>query len=212
MTTLIVLHGFTQNGTQLGSHLAPLLTRLPASLTVRTPDAPHPCSEAGLKRLASMLGSDGWPAPHLCWWDATDDGSVYRGFEQSRDLIAGLVHEAPGPVGLLGFSQGAILTAALGALSARGEFPALQFVAMVAGRKPRAAALAPLFDAPLLLPSLHVWGSRDAFSAHVQTLVECFAPAQREEVCWDGPHLVPTYGPGADAIVDFLTRQAKRPT
>jgi predicted esterase len=208
MTTLIVLHGFTQNGAQLGEHLAPLLKRLPASLQVHFPDAPHPCSEAGLKRLARMLGSETWPGPHLCWWDATDDGSVYRGFEQSLELIRARVEQAPGPVGLLGFSQGAIMAASLAALAARGAFPALHFVALVAGRKPRAAALAPLFDPTLSVPSLHVWGARDPFNTQARPLLECFAPERREEVSWDGPHLVPTYGPGADAIVDFLTRQA----
>jgi hypothetical protein len=78
---------------------------------------------------------------------------------------------------------------------------------MVAGRKPRALALQPLFEPPLTLPSLHVWGARDPFGPNAETLVPLFTPEKRELLRWDGPHVVPTYGPGADGIVDFITRQ-----
>lgn len=206
MTTLIVLHGFRQNAAHLSEHLAPLCARLPHALSVVVLDGPHTCSEASLTRLAPFLGRDN-PQPHLCWWDATDDGREYRGFEQSLAYVRAQVEAAPGPVGVLGFSQGAGFAASLAALAAHGSFPALQFVVLAAGRKPRALALLPLFEAPLTIPSLHVVGTRDPSLAYADRLAECFAPGQRELARWDGPHVLPTRGPGADAIVSFVTRQ-----
>jgi predicted esterase len=206
MSSLIVLHGFRQNGAHLHEHLRPLRTRWPESLQLEVPDGTRTCSPASLSRLAPMLGR-GNPEPHLCWWDATDDGSEYRGYEASRDLLHELLERAARPRGILGFSQGAGLCAIACALSGRGEFPALDFAIVVAGRKPRATALAPLFDTPVALPSLHVMGTRDPSLPYSERLAECFAPERREIARWDGPHVLPTYGPGADAIEDFVTRQ-----
>jgi dihydrofolate reductase len=154
-----------------------------------------------------MLGG-ATPAPHLAWWDSTDDGRLYRGWEDSLELLRRLA-ERDSPVGLLGFSQGAIVAAALTALAESGAFPALRFAVLVAGRKPRAELLQPLFTRPLLTPSLHVWGERDAFGqTESAKLVTHFDASRREVASWPGPHLVPTHGPGADAIVDFIVRHA----
>jgi len=202
---LLILHGFTQNGAVLRRHLAPLLGQLPAQLTCAFPDAPHACSEAGLARLQSMLGGL-QTAPHLSWWNATDDGRLYRGWETSLSLLRASVAEGES-FGVLGFSQGAIVAAALSALAVRGEFAMPQFVALVAGRTPRADALKPLFDSVLSVPSLHVWGERDVMAREeAPKLVDKFDPATREVVCWDGPHVLPTFGPGADAILSFVRK------
>jgi predicted esterase len=205
MTTLIALHGFRQNGAHLSSHLTRLVARLPAHVRVEAPDGPHHCSPASLARLAPVLGRDN-PEPHLCWWDATDDGREYRGFAHSRERVRALIEQHGEPAGLIGFSQGAILAATLAALAQRGEFPALRFVVLVAGRRPRAEALTPLFDVPLALPSLHVMGARDPSTPFSEKLFECCLEGARELARWDGPHVVPTYGPGADAIVAYITR------
>ncbi|HEX6240107.1 MAG TPA: hypothetical protein VFZ61_04415 [Polyangiales bacterium] len=210
MTSLIVLHGFRQNGAHLHAHLGPLRARLPESLQIHVPDGTRTCSPASLARLAPMLGRDN-PEPHLCWWDATDDGSQYRGYEASRELLHTLLERAARPRGILGFSQGAGLAAIAAALARRGEFPALDFVVLAAGRKPRATALAPLFDTPVTLPSLHVMGTRDPSLPYSERLAVCFAAELCEVARWDGPHVLPTRGIGADAIVEFVTRQLTGP-
>jgi hypothetical protein len=82
-------------------------------------------------------------------------------------------------------------------------------VALVAGRIPRAAALKPLFDVALSLPSLHVWGERDLMArSEAPKLVERFTAETREAVHWDGPHILPTFGPAADAIVAFIRKHS----
>ena len=53
---------------------------------------------------AADVGARAAPPPYLSWWNATDDGRVYRGWDESRAQLAALA--AQGPFGVLGFSQG----------------------------------------------------------------------------------------------------------
>lgn len=206
--TLIALHGFTLNGALMRETLSPLSARLPADVVVECPDGPRECSEQSVGRMQQLFGV-ATPAPHRCWFDSSDDGLEYRGFDLTRQTVAGLVESSPGPVGLLGFSQGAICAAALSALSVHGQFPKVSFVVLVAGRTPRAADIAPLFSQPLPLPSLHVWGTRDVITGpHSEALVEHFDAASRQVVQWPGPHTLPTRGAAADALVEFITERA----
>jgi predicted esterase len=206
-STLIALHGFTQNGSVLREMLAPLAQRLP-SLPFEHPDGPNPCSPASVERMHQLLGGTPQP-PHLCWFDATDDGRQYHGFDKTKAELSALIEQRSGRVGLLGFSQGAICGASLAALSAHGRFPKLDFVVLVAGRVPRSDEIAPLLATPIAIPSLHIRGERDAIAkGHVEKLADCFEAATRTSVIWPGPHIVPTRGEGADAIVRFLEKYA----
>lgn len=202
--TLIGLHGFTLNGALMRETLAPLVARLPEDVVVECPDGTRPCEEASVLRMQQLFGVT-TPAPHQCWFDSSADGLEYRGFERTKETVAALAEASVHPVGLLGFSQGAICAAALTALSAHGQFPKLDFVVLVAGRTPRAADIAPLFERPLTVPSLHVWGQRDVITGpHSESLVGRFDVATRRVVQWSGSHTIPTRGEGADAIVEFI--------
>jgi predicted esterase len=144
--------------------------------------------------------------PYLCWWDASDDGRVYNGWEASREHLRSVV-EANGVPGILGFSQGAAVAAAVAALSARGEFPPIAFAILVAGRKPRSDVLGPLFETPVAVPSLHVWGEKDPLSVPGSDgLFEAFEPTTREKHVWAGSHAVPTRGEAATRVVEFAKR------
>lgn len=208
-TRLIALHGFTQNGALMKAALEPLAARLPAHVQLECPDGPNPCSESSVDRMYQFLGGARQPPPYLCWFDATDDGRQYRGFDATKHQLAELIAARGGRVGLLGFSQGANYTASLAALSMHGRFPRLDFVILVAGRVPRADEVTPLLEEPLALPSLHIRGERDPIAkGHVEALAERFDPAARQLVTWPGPHVVPTRGEGADAIVRFIEQHA----
>lgn len=189
---VIALHGYTQRGAVLADALAELT--LPAGSELVCPDAPFACDPKK------------HPAGALTWWKATDDGSEYHGWETTRDLLRTWLAESPGPTAILGFSQGAMVAAAACAWSLAGEIPRVKCAVMVAGTVPRAVALRPLFQAPVDVPSLHVWGQRDPHAKTARVLAELFVNAEMRE--WDGPHVMPTRGPGAVAIVDFLGRQA----
>jgi pimeloyl-ACP methyl ester carboxylesterase len=208
MAKLIVLHGYTMNAAAMRAHLGGLVPLLEREFDLVFVDAPHACSEAGVDRLYSMWKTPRLPPPHLMWWESTADGREYRGWEETRELIRAAM--AGGDVGFLGFSQGAILSAAVAALAEHGQMPPVRFAILVAGRPPRADVFEPVLTRPLRTPSLHVWGAADTMATGIsEELSQRFDPTAREVVVWDGDHRVPTSGEGADAILRFVRKHAK---
>ena len=203
-TTLLAFHGFSLNGARMQAQLAALTPGLPEELAVVCPDAPHSCELESVDRLYQRWGIARLPPPYLNWWNATDDGREYRGWEATREFVKELLlHYAP--VGILGFSQGGILATAIAALSHAGELPAIRFAVIVAGGPPRAQIIKPFLATNIAVPSLHIWGERDSIAASAApAALECFDPATREQMIWPGAHSVPPTGPGALAIVNFV--------
>ncbi len=193
MTPVLLLHGYTMNGTSFAADLAPLFAE--TSLLPVPLDAPFACAPG-----STLL--DRRP-PHHTWWRATDDGAVYEGWEEARDTVARALTAHPGAA-VLGFSQGAMLAALVAAWSSRGVVPLVARVVLVAGRRPRAEALQSWFSAPIAVPSLHVAGARDPMAPFAPELARCFVDAV--ELSWGGPHVVPTRGPAAEQLRAFLDR------
>jgi pimeloyl-ACP methyl ester carboxylesterase len=206
-SALLSLHGFTMNGSGLRRILGGLEARLAESVELVFPDAPHTASEASVAALAERMGGPRAAPPNLEWWNSSDDGRNYQGWQASRDRLRQEVERHPA-AGLLGFSQGAAVAAAIAALSCQGAFPPLRFVVLVAGFTPRALDLQPFFATPLELPSLHVWGEADAFAKHGPGLAERFDSRTRQVVTWPGGHNVPTRGNAADVLVEFVRSHA----
>ena len=196
MPTLLALHGQTLNGAHMRRELAHL-EKLGVELVC--PDAPNPCAPDLVERLYTIWDSPRQPPPHCAWWDASDDGRTYRGWEATRDLLAPILER--GPVGIIGFSQGAILATALAALAEHGHSPRIEYVILIAGRTPRADVFAPYLREPLRTRSLHIWGETDALVGDTsKELVDRFDPATRTVVTWPGGHHIPATGPAAEAI------------
>jgi hypothetical protein len=199
---LLALHGQTLNGAYMRRELAQL-EQLGVELVC--PDAPHVCADGVVDRLYAVWDQPRQPAPYCAWWDASDDGRTYRGWDATLDSIVPLLDD--GPLGILGFSQGAILATALAALSQHGQLPPIAYVILVAGRAPRADVITPYLSEPLRTRSLHVWGENDQLSRDAsRDLVERFAPETRTVATWDGAHTLPTSGTAAaNAIAHFVT-------
>jgi pimeloyl-ACP methyl ester carboxylesterase len=206
---VLVLHGYTMNG-RFGASVAQMLKPLGEDVRVVSPDAPLECSEAAVTRFYEGTGVRRGAGPHLTWWRASDDNSVYEGWDASRALIERTVSEHA-IVGVIGFSQGAMVASACAALAARGELPGLRFAILVAGRVPRAHAMRSWFERPIELESLHVWGERDPFSAEAAPeLVRHFAKSSRQEFVWAGAHSFPTSGPAAEVMREFVRAHLDR--
>jgi len=206
--TLLVFHGITMNGEVMREALASLATALKPKVRLVCLNAPHTCSTATVEAMYRGWTGPAPSPPHLCWWNASEDGLDYRGWEENRDLVREAL-DRYAPVSILGFSQGAILAAAVAALSCSGELPAVHGAILMAGRKPRAAQLQAAFIEPVAMPSLHVWGERDTLTAqYCEELVECFSAPEREVVRWPGGHQVPTSGAAHEAIVRFVLEHA----
>jgi len=214
-TTLIALHGFTMNGAGLRYMLEDLMPPLADVVRWVFPDAPHTASPESALGIAALLGVFRAKPPNLEWWNASEDGRTYNGWDTTRESLRSIVEREAalggGRVGVFGFSQGAAVAAALAGLSEQGAFPKLDFAVLVAGFVPRADAIAPLFAVPLRIPSLHVWGSSDSFARHAPALRDRFAPETRAELEWPGRHVVPTSGAPAEALIDFVRRHSADP-
>jgi len=206
MHKLIILHGHTMNAAVMREHLGALVPLLERELELDFIDAPHVCSEASVDRLYSVWKTPRLAPPYLMWWDSTDDGREYRGWEQTCERLRAAM--TGNEVGILGLSQGAILGCAVAALSEHGELPPIRFAILVAGRTPRADVLQPFLKGTLRTPSLHLRGRADSMVpiATSEELAGRFDQATREFVVWDGGHRVPTSGEGADAIVRFVRK------
>jgi predicted esterase len=208
-TTLVALHGYTLNGARMRGQMGELVGALAPYVDLFFPDAPHTCDPASVDRFYGTLDAPRFPPPHLSWWEASDDGKTYGGWERTEQAAQSWVRGASA-LGVLGFSQGAMLAATIAALSSAGAFPPVRFVVLVAGRKPRALAMQPLFETPIRIPSLHVVGDADRLTGpHASALVEHFDAQTREVHRWRGPHMIPTRGPAATAIVDFIRRHTE---
>jgi len=206
--TLLVFHGFTMNGEVMLAALGPLVSALAPKVNVVSLNAPHACSEESVQRMYEGSKVRPLPPPYRRWWDATDDGLHYRGWEETRDLVREAL-DRYAPASILGFSQGGILAAAVAALAQSGELPPAHSAVLIAGRKPRDARLQAAFMDPIALPSLHVWGERDTLTGqYCQELVQHFSPETREIAIWPGGHVVPTRGPAYDAILRFVLEHA----
>ena len=206
--TLLVFHGFTMNGEVMRSALEPLAKALEPEIHLVCLNAPHTCSAATVERMYCGSSEASLSSPHLCWWNASDDGLEYQGWQETRDLVREAL-DRYAPASVLGFSQGGILAAAVAALSRGGELPPIRAAVLIAGRKPRAAQLQAAFIEPVAVPSLHVWGERDNLTGqYCEELVGCFDATEREVVRWPGGHVVPMLGPAFDAIVRFVRGHA----
>ena len=206
--TLLAFHGFTMNAELMSDALGPLVAALEPHVRVVCLNAPHACSQTTVERMYQGSPAKPLPPPHLSWWNASDDGLEYRGWEETRDLVREAL-DRYAPASILGFSQGGILAAAVAALAQARELPHVHCAVLIAGRTPRAANLQAAFMDPILVPSLHVWGERDTVTGqYCQALAEHFSATQREIATWPGGHSVPTSGPAYDAIVRFVLEHA----
>ncbi|HEY4104697.1 MAG TPA: hypothetical protein VGM44_12440 [Polyangiaceae bacterium] len=206
--TLLALHGFTMNAEVMHSALGPIVHALEPRVKTICLNAPNSCSEDSIARMYAGRERERLPAPYLRWWDASDDGLEYRGLEATLEVVREAL-ERYEPASILGFSQGGILAAAIAALSQHGELPQIHSAVLIAGRTPRAARLRAALIDPIAVPSLHVWGERDAItSQYSSALVEHFAQKEREVCLWPGGHSIPKSGPGFDAIVRFVLEHA----
>ncbi|KAL6760730.1 serine hydrolase FSH [Haematococcus lacustris] len=99
--------------------------------------------------------------------------------ERSMAAITTVMQEQGPFDGVVGFSQGAIMAAAVTGLQAAGlalqHLPRLKFCVLYAGMPVRYPGHAQAFASKVAIPSLHVYGDRDDLKVHCQELADTFA-------------------------------------
>ncbi|XP_058776155.1 uncharacterized protein LOC131650459 isoform X2 [Vicia villosa] len=122
--------------------------------------------------------------PYYEWFQANEDFTVYRNFEECLGYIEDYMLENGPFDGVLGFSQGAFLAAALPGMQEQGvaleKISKIKFLILISGAKfggmkygtPKLASNA--FSKPIHCPSLHIIGESDFMKPESIILQEAF--------------------------------------
>lgn len=195
---ILVLHGFTQSGTRLATRMRKLERALADIAELVYLDAPHTLdpTPAEQARLEAEFGAVPDASHRRAWWHASEDQRVYAGWEDAIRLV-----DTHLPIdGVLGFSQGAALAGLVAALRS----DRIRFAICISGFPSRADAHRMLtIPGSIDLPSLHVYGERDAWIAPERTraLAACFVAPRI--VSHAGGHFFPELWP-TDTLRTFL--------
>ena len=169
-----------------------------------------------------------------CWWRSTQDGTKYNGIEESLKYIAHVIKDNGSFDGILGFSQGGVLSVILCLIKKyplyfEKEFNLssdtiqqasnFKFVWIVSGFLPRCNELKPLLadilsdtqdksklidDIPLLL----VYGTQDEYisTENVLNITKIFNPNNISIVEHDGGHYIAAKATEKQKYLAFLSK------
>lgn len=200
---ILCLHGYNGSGSALRGQIAHLLPILSYYGDCVFADAP-----------SLMQGDHGW-------WHARDNGSEvnYQGWDRSRAALIRLFNEQGPFDGVLGFSQGAILTSVLCGLRHPAgqpptpEYPfSFSFAIMFGGFSARDTQLSKVYDQRDLykLPSLHVYGTTDMIVNEVDSMKLARRFDGPRIIIHGGGHIVPSFWKFKETLGYFVKEQFER--
>ncbi|KAF8018506.1 hypothetical protein BT93_H3400 [Corymbia citriodora subsp. variegata] len=176
---ILCLHGFRTSAKILETQIHKWPESVLEKLDLVFLDAPYPST--------GTSGVEGiFDPPYFEWFQfqVLQDHTEYQNFEECIAYIEDFMVQNGPFDGLLGFSQGAALSAALPGMQEEGstltKVPKIKFVIIISGAKiggskysaPRLAANA--FLAPIKCSSLHVIGEHDFQKTEGLALIESF--------------------------------------
>ena len=187
----------SDDGSGSGASLAPEIVFL---------DAPFVATKSPGEKIEQFFPG----GPYREWWNASDDGLVYNGLEETLEYVNAFATREGPFHGVIGFSQGGSLAALLCALqqerrrvAASGAstpqdddaWPALTFddfqvCICICGLTTRPKALQRLYRDKFKLPSMHFLGSADSLTPYSRRLVANFERADIIEHSYG--HVVPS--------------------
>ncbi|KAF8018511.1 hypothetical protein BT93_H3403 [Corymbia citriodora subsp. variegata] len=161
---ILCLHGFRTSAKILETQIHKWPQSVLEKLDLVYLDAPYP--SVGKSSVEGIFDP-----PYFEWFQANQDFTEYENFEECIAFIEDFMVKNGPFDGLLGFSQGAVLAAALPGMQAEGlvltKVPKVKFLILISGGKlggskygaPPLAANA--FSSPVNCPSLHLIGEND---------------------------------------------------
>ncbi|XP_078441359.1 dihydrofolate reductase-like [Wolffia australiana] len=170
---ILCLHGFRTSGDIMKKQV---LGKWPEDVTSRLDlffaDAPFPAE--GKSEVEALF-----PPPYYEWFQFDKEFVTYRNFDECLHFIEELMIKHGPFDGLMGFSQGAILSAALPGLQAKGlalkRVPKLKFVVIIGGAKFKAPEVAEMaYSKKICCPSLHFLGEMDFLRPHGEVLLHSY--------------------------------------
>ncbi|URE49577.1 Bet1-like protein [Musa troglodytarum] len=169
----LCLHGFRTSGAIMRTQV---VGKWPEEVTARLdlvfPDAPFPAE--GKSDVEGIFSP-----PYYEWFQFDKDFMKYTNLDECFAYIEDLMIQHGPFDGLMGFSQGAILSAALVGLQARGfaltRVPKVKYLIIIGGAKFQSQAVAErAYAAPIDCTSLHFLGDMDFLRKHGEALLESF--------------------------------------
>lgn len=174
---ILCLHGFRTSAKILETQIHKWPESVLEKLDLVYLDAPYPST--------GKSGVDGiFDPPFFEWFQGNQDFTEYENFEECIAFIEDFMVKSGPFDGLLGFSQGAFLAAALPGMQAKGlvltKVPKIKFLILICGAKlggskfgaPPLATNA--FSSPVKCPSLHVIGENDFLKTESIALLDSF--------------------------------------
>ncbi|XP_017254171.1 uncharacterized protein LOC135146698 [Daucus carota subsp. sativus] len=168
----LCLHGFRTSGHILKTQLHKWPEFVLEKLDLVFPDAPYPgAGKSGVEGI--------FDPPYYEWYQASKEFTEYTNFNECLEYIQEFMIKHGPFDGLLGFSQGAILSAALPGLQAKGlaltKVPKIKFLIIISGAKLKNETFSKkAFADTIALPSLHILGDTDFLKPHGITLLDSF--------------------------------------
>ncbi|XP_050377294.1 uncharacterized protein LOC126794580 [Argentina anserina] len=196
------LHGFRTSGlilkTQLGNKWPESVLR---NFDLDFPDAPFPA--VGKSEVEGIFDP-----PYHEWFQFNKEFAEYTNFDECLEFIEDYMVKNGPFDGLLGFSQGAILSAALPGLQAKGlaltKVPKIKFLIIIGGAKFRSPTLVEnAYSTPIQIPSLHFLGENDFLKQYGLELLEnCVDPIV---IHHPKGHTIPRFDEkGLETIMSFV--------
>lgn len=173
---ILCLHGFRTSGVILKKQVEKWPRSVLDGLDLVFVDAPFPAQ--GKSDVETVFDP-----PYFEWFQFNKEFTEYTNFDECLAYIEDCMIKH-GPIdGLLGFSQGAILSAALAGLQAQGvaltKVPRIKFVIIIGGAKLRAPLLAEkAYSSPIQCPSIHFLGEMDFLKQYGTELLDSFVDLQ----------------------------------
>ncbi|KAK9378105.1 serine hydrolase FSH [Kockiozyma suomiensis] len=212
---ILFLHGYTQSGPVFAKRSAGLRKAL-GKLGFTTHYATAPISrlvplDAPEEERQALFAKGFKEEDSYAWFVQNDATGEYDGIEESWDVLKSYI-EKEGPfVGVVGFSQGAVLGSmlvhTLSRLAPTQE--GFKFAVLVSGFRARCPGSDECY--PITIPTLHVMGEADTIVSNEksQTLVDACVEDQRKVYVHAGGHFVPSNKDAVSAVTGFIKEVLK---
>jgi predicted esterase len=213
---VLCLHGYAMNSAWLREWCGLLEQSLANEAVFLYPQGPIECTEEEVRATTARFNmpipeSRIGPGLNWCWYRATEDKpSIYLGIDETLAGLAELF-EREGPIaGVLGWSQGAVMTAILAALMLRESGSPFRFdwAVLCGGFLPGDQRYRSYFEPPLSLPTLHVLGMKesDFMKQQGERLLNAFADSERLDTPMG--HIMPVKHPRSmEAMAEWMRRR-----
>ncbi|XP_076946585.1 dihydrofolate reductase-like [Bidens hawaiensis] len=203
---VLCLHGFRTSGQIFKAQINKWPESVLDKLELFFPDAPFACN--------GKSGVEGYfDPPYYEWFQVHKGYKQYENFDECLEYIEECMIKHAPIDGLLGFSQGAIISAALPGLQAKKmaltRVPKIGFLVIISGAKLQNEALAEnAYSTTTQCPSLHFLGDKDFLKPYGVELLK----SVENPVVIRHPkgHTIPRLdGEGLETMLKFIDRIQK---